>query len=214
MFDDLTLLTGHLQPVTVKILQARGVGFVTYFSELSAQFAKEAMMNQSLDNDEVINVRWATEDPNPAAKTYEYKRLVKIGQQSVGAKLTPEFIAAVRKMDELEGRVAPLPEDPDDVRALPQGQKRLEIEGSAANGGAGGDGDAEVDGQQDPAAKRPRTEATTPQQAQKTATSTQPSQAKGLLSGSALDSLKKAAALRKAKQQKAAAAAAAATTKA
>jgi RNA recognition motif-containing protein len=42
----------------IKILQSRGVGFVTYFSELSAQFAKEAMMNQSLDGDEVINVRY------------------------------------------------------------------------------------------------------------------------------------------------------------
>ena len=41
----------------IKILQTRGVGFVTYFSELSAQFAKEAMMNQSADNDEVLNVR-------------------------------------------------------------------------------------------------------------------------------------------------------------
>lgn len=41
----------------IKLLHSRGVGFVTYFSELSAQFAKEAMMNQSLDNDEVVNVR-------------------------------------------------------------------------------------------------------------------------------------------------------------
>lgn len=41
----------------IKLLHSRGVGFVTYFSELSAQFAKEAMMNQSLDNDEVLNVR-------------------------------------------------------------------------------------------------------------------------------------------------------------
>lgn len=42
----------------IKLLHSRGVGFVTYFSELSAQFAKEAMMNQSLDNDEVLNVRY------------------------------------------------------------------------------------------------------------------------------------------------------------
>ena len=44
---------------TVKVLQARGVGFVTYVKELSAQFAKEAMMCQSLDSDEVLNVRYA-----------------------------------------------------------------------------------------------------------------------------------------------------------
>lgn len=41
----------------IKTLQAKGVGFVTYYSELSAQFAKEAMMNQSADHDEVLNVR-------------------------------------------------------------------------------------------------------------------------------------------------------------
>lgn len=43
--------------VVVRILQARGVAFVTYVSELNAQFAKEAMSNQSLDEGEVINVR-------------------------------------------------------------------------------------------------------------------------------------------------------------
>lgn len=41
----------------VRILQSRGVAFVTYYSELSAQFAKEAMTDQSLDSEEVINVR-------------------------------------------------------------------------------------------------------------------------------------------------------------
>ena len=43
---------------TVKILQSRGVAFVTYVQELNAQFAKEAMMHQSLDNDEILNVRY------------------------------------------------------------------------------------------------------------------------------------------------------------
>lgn len=43
--------------LTVKILQARGVAFVTYVHEHQAQFAKEAMMCQSLDGDEVCNVR-------------------------------------------------------------------------------------------------------------------------------------------------------------
>lgn len=47
----------------VKILQSRGVAFVTYVSELNAQFAKEAMMCQSLDEDEVINVRFVLSVP-------------------------------------------------------------------------------------------------------------------------------------------------------
>ncbi|KAI8060033.1 hypothetical protein BC940DRAFT_264454 [Gongronella butleri] len=45
----------------VHILRHKGVAFVTYKSRLSAEFAKEAMMCQSLDNKEVLNVRWATE---------------------------------------------------------------------------------------------------------------------------------------------------------
>ena len=49
---------------------------MTYASELSAQFAKEAMACQSLDNDEILNVRWATEDPNPQSKVDERERLM------------------------------------------------------------------------------------------------------------------------------------------
>jgi len=51
----------ELTAVRVKI--GRGVAFVTYKYEANAQFAKEAMMHQSLDHDEVLNVRWSTEDP-------------------------------------------------------------------------------------------------------------------------------------------------------
>lgn len=42
---------------TVRILQHRSVAFITYLDELQAQFAKEAMACQSLDNDEILNVR-------------------------------------------------------------------------------------------------------------------------------------------------------------
>lgn len=41
----------------VRILQHRSVAFVTYDDELHGQFAKEAMACQSLDNDEILNVR-------------------------------------------------------------------------------------------------------------------------------------------------------------
>lgn len=36
-----------------------------YVRVANAEFAKEAMYGQSLDHGEVLNVRWATEDPNP-----------------------------------------------------------------------------------------------------------------------------------------------------
>jgi hypothetical protein len=49
-------------------LPGKGVAFVTYSNRLNAEFAKEAMSDQSLDNNEMINVRWATEDPNPRAQ--------------------------------------------------------------------------------------------------------------------------------------------------
>lgn len=80
---------------------------MTYVQELNAQFAKEAMMHQSLDNDEILNVRWATEDPNPAAIRAEARRLTNIGKEGVAANLDPAFIESVRQMDELEGIVPP-----------------------------------------------------------------------------------------------------------
>lgn len=42
---------------TVNILYNRGVAFITYANELQAQFAREAMANQSMDGDEILNVR-------------------------------------------------------------------------------------------------------------------------------------------------------------
>ncbi|KAI8884476.1 hypothetical protein K501DRAFT_217548 [Backusella circina FSU 941] len=51
----------------VRILRNKGVAFVTYNTRGNAEFAREAMMNQALDNNEIINVRWATADPNAIA---------------------------------------------------------------------------------------------------------------------------------------------------
>ena len=44
-------------------MNGRGIAFVTFKYEANAQFAKEAMMNQSLDNNEVLNVRWSLDEP-------------------------------------------------------------------------------------------------------------------------------------------------------
>lgn len=82
------------------------MAFVTYESELSAQFAKEAMACQSLDNDEILNVRWATEDPNPTTKVIEKRRLEEWGQEAISKKLQEggheEFVDAVRSIKALE----------------------------------------------------------------------------------------------------------------
>ncbi|CAG8445696.1 1902_t:CDS:2 [Ambispora gerdemannii] len=75
----------------IKILKDKGVAFVTYKSSLNAEFAKEAMSNQSLDNNEVLNVRWATDDPNPKAKE-EYKRKAEaMAAQAIQKNLPAEF---------------------------------------------------------------------------------------------------------------------------
>jgi len=86
----------------IRVLHGRGVAFVTYVSELNAQFAKEAMMCQSMVDEEVLNVRWATEDPNPAAKRSEHARLVKMGSERIAARLNPELVEAVEALDRLE----------------------------------------------------------------------------------------------------------------
>ncbi|KAI0067234.1 hypothetical protein BV25DRAFT_1819542 [Artomyces pyxidatus] len=86
----------------IRVLQYRSVAFVTYVSEHHAQFAKEAMACQSLDNDEILNVRWATEDPNPTSKVAEKRRLEEIGQEAIRAKMDPRIVDAMRAVKALE----------------------------------------------------------------------------------------------------------------
>ncbi|KAG8922527.1 Pre-mRNA-splicing factor [Tulasnella sp. 417] len=86
----------------IRVLQGRSVAFVTYLRELDAQFAKEAMACQSLDNDEILNVRWATGDPNPVAKAAEKRRLEEVGQQAIANKIDPRIIDAMRHIRALE----------------------------------------------------------------------------------------------------------------
>ncbi|KAF9001563.1 hypothetical protein BDQ17DRAFT_1490892 [Cyathus striatus] len=99
----------------IRVLQYRSVAFVTYVHEYHAQFAKEAMACQSLDNDEILNVRWATEDPNPQQKS-------------------PKS-GAWRKLDGdalQEGEVMDEEEDGDEPGAK---RRRLEIENGDDSGG-------------------------------------------------------------------------------
>ncbi|KAJ8588438.1 hypothetical protein M405DRAFT_819652 [Rhizopogon salebrosus TDB-379] len=86
----------------IRVLQYRSVAFVTYVSEFGAQFAKEAMACQSLDNDEILNVRWATEDPNPVQKVAEKRRLEEVGQEAIKARMDPRIVDAMRAVRALE----------------------------------------------------------------------------------------------------------------
>jgi hypothetical protein len=93
-----------------RVLTARGVAFVTYLNEANSQFAKEAMAHQSLDHNEILNVRWATVDPNPAAQKREARRIEEQAAEAIRKALPAAYVA------EIEGRD-------------PEQKKRRKIEG-------------------------------------------------------------------------------------
>jgi Torus domain/RNA recognition motif. (a.k.a. RRM, RBD, or RNP domain) len=95
----------------IRVLNMRGVAFVTYTNLANSEFAKEAMAHQSLDNEEELNVRWATIDPNPAAQKREARKIEEQAAEAIRKALPPEYVA------ELEGRD-------------PEARKRRKIEGS------------------------------------------------------------------------------------
>ena len=72
------------------------------------------MAHQSLDHNEILNVRWATQDPNPLAQKRDARRIEEQAAEAVRRALPAEFVA------EIEGR------DPNSV-------KRKRLEGSYAS---------------------------------------------------------------------------------
>jgi len=49
----------------LRVVQGKSIAFVQYKWRVAAEFAKEAMSDQSLDSQEILNVRWASEDSTP-----------------------------------------------------------------------------------------------------------------------------------------------------
>lgn len=82
----------------IRVLTGRGVAFVTYVNEANSSFAKEAMAHQALDNNEVLNVRWATVDPNPLSAKREAARIEEQAAEAVRRALGD------RAVREIEGR--------------------------------------------------------------------------------------------------------------
>ncbi|OLL26910.1 Pre-mRNA-splicing factor cwc2 [Neolecta irregularis DAH-3] len=95
----------------IRVLNSRGIAFVTYALESNAQFAKEAMAHQSLDHNEILNVRWASHDPNPLTVARDKRRVEEQAAEAIRKALPAEFVA------EIEGRD-------------PELAKRRRIEGS------------------------------------------------------------------------------------
>merc|ERR1712100_264171 len=59
----------------VRVIPSRLIAFVRFKIRVCAEFAKEAMADQALSKGEVLNIRWAHEDPNPSAQRYEQNEL-------------------------------------------------------------------------------------------------------------------------------------------
>ena len=85
----------------VRVLTGRGVAFVTYVNESNSSFAKEAMAHQSLDHEEILNVRWATVDPNPLSAKREAARIEEQAAEAVRRALPAAYVA------QIEGRETP-----------------------------------------------------------------------------------------------------------
>lgn len=51
----------------INLLNGKGVAFIRYAHRCMAEFAKEAMNSEPLDNNEIITIKWANDDPNPQA---------------------------------------------------------------------------------------------------------------------------------------------------
>lgn len=60
------------------------------------------MACQSLEGEEILNVRWATEDPNPTSKDTERQRIEVIGRELMKDKVDPKVIDAMRTIRALE----------------------------------------------------------------------------------------------------------------
>ncbi|KAJ9148232.1 Pre-mRNA splicing factor CWC2 (RNA recognition domain-containing protein) [Pleurostoma richardsiae] len=83
----------------IRVLNSRGVAFITYTNEANAQFAREAMAHQALDHNEVLNVRWATADPNPMAQKREARRIEEQAAEAVRRALPAEYVAEIEGKD-------------------------------------------------------------------------------------------------------------------
>jgi hypothetical protein len=90
----------------IRVLNGRGIAFVTYAAVNSAEFAKEAMAHQAMDNNEVLNVRWATQDPNPGAQKREMRLIEEQAAAAIRKALPPEYVAAIEGGSAAEGDAA------------------------------------------------------------------------------------------------------------
>lgn len=73
----------------INLIHRLMIAFVRYRLRSNAQFAKAAMSGQNLGNNEILNIRWAYEDPNPHAK----KSIKRANQDAIIAKLKAQGVS-------------------------------------------------------------------------------------------------------------------------
>lgn len=74
----------------LRVVKAKSCAFVTFQTEAQAQFAKEAMDLQSLDGSDVLSVKWANDDPNPASQETHKRELEDVAMETVRKLLKSE----------------------------------------------------------------------------------------------------------------------------
>ncbi|EGC37980.1 hypothetical protein DICPUDRAFT_53563 [Dictyostelium purpureum] len=83
----------------VRVILNRSIAFVRYFYRSNAEFAKEAMADQTLDGGELLNVRWATEDSNPFAKKVDERNVHRVATEVINKRIremTPDDQSALK----------------------------------------------------------------------------------------------------------------------
>ncbi|EMG49737.1 CWC2 Pre-mRNA-splicing factor CWC2 [Candida maltosa Xu316] len=78
--------------VKTRVLKEKSCAFITLKTENQAQFVKEALNCQSLQegSNEVLKVRWANEDKNPEAQKLEKRRMEELAMDTVRQLLESE----------------------------------------------------------------------------------------------------------------------------
>ena len=86
------------------------------------------MACQSLDNDEILNVRWATEDPNPTSKVQEQWRILDMGKRVIQDRMDTRMIAAMRLVRALEEGVDLKDDEDEDGEDGLEAEQRKQLE--------------------------------------------------------------------------------------
>lgn len=124
------VITRHFSPfgkiAKINVLKSKGVAFIEYTRRIYSEFAKEAMANQKLDRKEILNVRWATEDPNPGSAD-DTRRDAELLVQKALAEIYPSEYALPAEFRQSQE------ENLNDSDSLSQNNKRVRLEASSDN---------------------------------------------------------------------------------